>query len=59
MQWMYDAYVTQDDDALANSDAHLASGLSVHFASQRQCDMMRRGHQHSSLCVDNTRMLSE
>ena len=25
MQWMYDAYVTQDDDALANSDAHLAS----------------------------------
>ena len=67
MQWMYDTYVTQDDEAKYCTDAHFAC---YHHAADWEaflCTLVardivrnkRRGHQHSSACVDNTRLSCE
>ena len=45
MQWMYDTYVTQDDETFEYSDVHFGSYLQaadwepffVYFASHRLC----------------------
>ena len=65
MQWLYDTYVAQDDEAFEYSDVHFSSYF--HAADweafcvlcQPQTVSDWRGHQHSSSCVDNARLSSE